>query len=288
MADKPISPDTAPRIAVGVVQANSGPDMHANMVRLEAAIRSAAGKGAQLVSLPETAHIMDMNRERLAASVHDEEHDEGLAQLCALARELQIYLHVGSLIVRAAGGKYANRTFFIGPDGHIDARYDKIHLFDVELDGGEHYKESAHFEPGRRAVTVEALGVKFGLSICYDVRFPVLYRTLASEGAKVLMVPAAFTRPTGEAHWHSLLRARAIENGAYVIAAAQTGANGPDGRGGVRKTYGHSLVVSPWGDVLLDAGEEPGVHIVDLDMAEVAKARSRIPSLTHDRPFMIN
>ncbi|WP_407049586.1 carbon-nitrogen hydrolase family protein [Methyloraptor flagellatus] len=247
-------------------------------------VRRAAGDGAVYVQTPENTNIIEHEPERLFAALTDEASDPTLAHLRAVARDLGIWLHIGSLAIKVAEAKAANRAFVIAPDGSIAARYDKIHLFDVELAGGESYRESARIRPGAQAVAVDLPWGRLGLSICYDVRFPQLYRTLAQEGgAEILAVPAAFTRQTGEAHWQTLLRTRAIENGAFVLAAAQGGTHETG-----RQTYGHSIIIDPWGRVLAEAGTEPGVIAADIDLSEVAKVRGRIPALTHDRPFTLD
>ena len=209
-----------------------------------------------------------------------ESHSPALAAFRALARELRIWLHIGSMAVATGSSKLANRAFVIAPNGEIAARYDKIHMFDVDLAGGESYRESRNFEAGTEAVLADLPFARLGVTICYDLRFPQLYRALAQAGAGILAVPAAFTRKTGELHWHTLLRARAIENGAYVLAAAQGGRheNG-------RETYGHSLIIAPDGEVIAEAGIEPAVLSAQLDMAKVAAIREQIPSLKHDRVF---
>ena len=209
-----------------------------------------------------------------------EETHAALAAFRALAKELRIWLHCGSLAVILPSGKVANRTYVLSPDGAVAAFYDKIHMFDVDLGNGERYMESATFEAGHEAVTVDLPWGRLGLTICYDLRFPHLYRHLAQAGADFLTVPAAFTRVTGEAHWHVLLRARAIETGCFVFAPAQTGVHAGD-----RKTFGHALIISPWGEILADAGTDPGVIVTDIDVAEVARARAKIPALTLDAAF---
>ncbi len=215
-----------------------------------------------------------------------EAEDPTLRRLRAVAAELRITLLLGSLLLKSGDpdGRFVNRSVLIGPEGAVIARYDKIHMFDVDLDGGESYRESAAFRPGDRAVTADAAGVRLGLTICYDMRFPALYRSLAQAGAQVLTVPSAFTVPTGRAHWETLLRARAIETGAFVLAPAQSGDHAA-AHGRPRATWGHSLAVAPWGEVLADAGAGVGVTLVDLDLAEVDRARARVPALGHDRDF---
>jgi predicted amidohydrolase len=224
--------------------------------------------------------LMDMRKGALLAKTVSEERDEALAAFRVLAAELGVHLLIGSLPIRVSEEKCANRSFLLAPGGVIAARYDKIHMFDVAVGDGQHYRESAKFEPGRDTVLAEVGPLTLGLTVCYDLRFPHLYRALAKLGATVLCVPAAFTQVTGEAHWHVLLRARAIENGAYVIAPAQGGRHA-DGR----QTYGHSLVVGPWGEILAEAGTEPAVLLAELDPAAVTEARRKIPSLAYDRPI---
>jgi predicted amidohydrolase len=269
-------------LRVGLVQLRSGREVAANIQTASALIREAAQAGAQYVQTPETTNLMELDRTLLFEKLREEEADLALAAFRDLARELKIHLHVGSLALKISDQRAVNRGFLIAPDGEIAARYDKIHMFDVDLGNGESYRESNSYRPGERAVTASVSGVKVGLTICYDLRFPPLYRALAESGADVLTVPAAFTRPTGEAHWHVLLRARAIENGAYVLAAAQGGRheNG-------RETYGHSLVVDPWGRVIAEGGTDPGVILAEIDLKEVAAARRRIPSLQHGRRFEV-
>ncbi|MFG1358530.1 carbon-nitrogen hydrolase family protein [Xanthobacter pseudotagetidis] len=276
------SSDTPPTLRVGLVQMRSGREAGANLEAARALVREAARDGAQYVQTPETTNLMELDRALLFDKLAAEGDDITLAALRETARELKIHLHIGSLALKVSENRAVNRAFLIDPDGEITARYDKIHMFDVDLGHGESYRESTAYRPGERAVLAEAGAVPLGLTICYDLRFPALYRALTEAGAKVLTVPAAFTRPTGEAHWHVLLRARAIENGAYVLAAAQGGRheNGRD-------TYGHSLIVDPWGRVIAEGGTDPGVILAEIDLAEVASARARIPSLTHGRRFEV-
>jgi deaminated glutathione amidase len=257
-----------------------------NLSQAERMIRQAAVEGAALVLTPEVTNIVSTSRARQQAVLETEERDATLARLRAVAAETGVWLVIGSLALRTGDpdGRFANRSFLIAPDGAIAARYDKIHMFEVDLDGGERYRESAGFRPGERAVVAEAAGAKLGLTVCYDLRFAYLYRALAQAGAQILTVPSAFTVPTGKAHWHVLLRARAIETGCFVLAPAQTGTH-PASEGAVRRTYGHSLAVSPWGEVLADGGEDPGVTLVDLDLAAVERARASVPALRHDRAF---
>ncbi len=244
-------------------------------------LREAARQGAALIATPEGTNVLQKDKERLLPLLRPLEQDLVVSALREEARRLGVTLVVGSALVLREDGKAANRTALITPDGEIAATYDKLHMFDVDLPNGETARESATYEPGERAVVAEAAGAKLGLTICYDVRFPALHRALALAGAEILLVPAAFTRPTGEAHWEVLLRARAIETGSFVLAPAQGGRH-EDGRG----TYGHSLVVGPWGQVLarLDH-DEPGVLLADLDLAEARKARQAIPALINARQF---
>jgi deaminated glutathione amidase len=245
-------------------------------------IREAARQGADYVQTPEVSNMMQQSRKALFEHLAAEEDDRSLKAYRALAAELKIHLHIGSLALRASPEKAVNRSFLIGPDGTLLASYDKIHMFDIDLPGGESYRESANYQPGETAVTADLPWGRLGLTICYDVRFPALYRALAESGAAFFSVPSAFTRKTGEAHWHTLLRARAIENGCFVFAAAQTGLHENK-----RETYGHSLIVDPWGTVLAEAGVEPGVIITKIDPARVATARKTVPSLQHGRRFSV-
>ena len=245
-------------------------------------IREAARQGADYVQTPEVSNMMQQSRKALFEHLATEEDDRSLKAYRALAAELKIHLHIGSLALRASPEKAVNRSFLIGPDGTLIASYDKIHMFDIDLPGGESYRESANYQPGETAVIADLPWGRLGLTICYDVRFPALYRALAESGAAFFTVPSAFTRKTGEAHWHTLLRARAIENGCFVFAAAQAGLHENK-----RETYGHSLIVDPWGTVLAEAGVEPGVVLAKIDPARVATARKTVPSLQHGRRFGI-
>lgn len=271
---------TSETLRIALVQMRSGRDVAANIESASALIREAAQAGARYVQTPEITNIMELDRPRLFEQLRPEAEDTALAAFRALARDLSIHLHVGSLALKVAEARAVNRGFLISPEGEVTASYDKIHMFDVDLGNGESYRESGAYRPGERAVLGTVDGIGLGLTICYDLRFPALYRALAETGAKLLTVPSAFTRPTGEAHWHVLLRARAIENGAFVLAAAQGGLheNG-------RETYGHSLVVDPWGRVIAEGGTDPGVVLADLDLGEVEKARRRVPSLLNGRRF---
>jgi deaminated glutathione amidase len=245
-------------------------------------IRQAVAEGADYVQTPEVSNMIQSNRKALFEHIATEEDDLSLKAYRALAAELKIYLHIGSLALRASPERAVNRSFLIGPDGVVIASYDKIHMFDIELPGGESYRESANYQPGETAVISDLPWGRIGLTICYDVRFPALYRALAESGASFLTVPSAFTRPTGEAHWHTLLRARAIENGCFVFAAAQAGVHESK-----RVTYGHSLIVAPWGEILVEGGVEPGVFLARIDPSKVAEARGKVPSLQHGRRFTV-
>ncbi|HEX7853112.1 MAG TPA: carbon-nitrogen hydrolase family protein [Sphingobium sp.] len=265
---------------VALLQMTSGIDPAANLAIIQNGMRNAKAGKAEILFTPEMSGYLDRDRSRAAERVVAEEEDIVLAGVRALAADLGLWVAIGSLAVRdpAVPGKARNRAFLIDDMGAIRARYDKMHLFDVDLPTGESWRESNSYSPGEGAVIAGTPWGRLGLSICYDLRFPDLYRTLSDNGAAILSIPAAFTVPTGEAHWHVLLRARAIEAGAYVIAAAQTGTH-EDGR----KTYGHSLIVDPWGEVLLDMGTEPGVAVIDLDLDRIASVRARIPALDHRR-----
>jgi predicted amidohydrolase len=265
-------------VKAGVLQMTAGIDPAANAATIVAAVAEARERGAAMLFTPEMSGLIDRDRDRAAASIRGEADDPVLAAVCAAAARHGTWVHIGSLAVRRDDGRYANRAFVIDAGGAIRARYDKLHLFDVDLPSGESWRESASYAAGETAVLVDTPVGRLGLSICYDLRFPDLYRSLSDAGATVLTVPAAFTQATGAAHWHVLLRARAIEAGAFVVAAAQTGVH-QDGRA----TYGHSLAVDPWGRVMLDMAEAPGFAIVDLDPAGVDEVRARIPALRHRR-----
>jgi predicted amidohydrolase len=258
----------------------SGRDVARNLRDATALIREAASGGASYVQTPEVTTLMELDRERLFAAAEPENANAALQQFSDLARDLEIWLHIGSMVVKASGTKLANRAYLISPKGDVTARYDKIHMFDVDLPNGEVYRESASYEPGTRAVVAALPWGGLGFSICYDLRFPYLYRALAQAGASFLTVPAAFTRLTGEAHWVTLLRARAIEAQCFVLAAAQGGLHEHG-----RETFGHSLVVSPWGQVLAEGGVHPSVIFADIDSSMIGDVRSRVPSLRHDRTF---
>jgi deaminated glutathione amidase len=265
-----------------MIQMRSGLQPGAN---IDAAVRyvgDAKSAGAEYVLTPEMTNILAANREQLFAVAVDEEADASLATLREVARKLGIYVHIGSLAVRISPDRAANRSFLIDPKGDILARYDKIHMFDVDLAGGESYRESRNYRPGELAVLADLPWGRLGLTVCYDLRFPALYRALAEAGASMLAIPSAFTKQTGEAHWHILIRSRAIENGCFVFAAAQGGRHEND-----RDTFGHSLIVDPWGRILAEGDTEPGIIVAEINPAEVANARARIPSLQHGRRFEI-
>ncbi len=266
----------------GLIQMRTGRTPAANIDAASRLIGQAKADGAEYVQTPEITNIMEPDRNRMFAAIAREEEDVTLAAFRDLARKHSIYLHAGSLAIKASPEKAANRSFLIDPKGEIAARYDKIHMFDVDLANGESYRESSRFRPGELAVFADLPWGRLGLTICYDLRFPALYRALAEAGATMLAIPSAFTRQTGEAHWHALIRARAIENGCFVLAAAQGGLheNG-------RETYGHSLIVDPWGTILAEGGTEPCVVMAQIDPAAVATARARVPSLQHGRRFEI-
>lgn len=277
------TPAAPTRFRAGLVQMCSGRHIEANVITATVLIREAVALGAQYVQTPEVTTLMELDRKRLFAECRSEDDDTSLAHFRALARELGILLHIGSIAVKVEGDKLANRSFVISPKGRIIARYDKIHMFDVDLPGGESYKESRNYAPGNVAVLAELPWGLLGLTICYDLRFPALHRTLAKAGAQFIAIPAAFTKTTGEAHWHTLIRARAIETQCYVLAAAQGGHHEHG-----RDTFGHSLIVSPWGEILAEGGVEPGVVVADIDLAALADVRQRVPSLTHDRAFTVS
>lgn len=269
-----------------LLQLSSSDDPAANLATTTALVEQAVAGGAGFVLTPEVTNCVSASRTHQRAVLQHEDEDITLAALRDLAARHGIWLSIGSLALKTENpdGRFANRSFLIGPAGEIKARYDKIHMFDVQVSERETYRESAGFRPGTRAVLAETPFARLGLSICYDVRFPRLYRALAQAGAEVLLVPAAFSPVTGAAHWQPLLRARAIENGAWVLAAAQCGQHAAQ-RGKQRATYGHSLAVAPWGEVMAEGGETPEVLFVDLSREAVDKARERVPSLSHDRDF---
>ncbi|MFN3953934.1 MAG: carbon-nitrogen hydrolase family protein [Pararhodobacter sp.] len=270
----------------GLLQLCASDDPQANLAPVRAAVRRAVEGGAGFVLTPEVTNCLSSSRSHQQAVLHHEADDPMLALLRDEAARAGIWLLAGSLVLKTqdGDGRFANRSLLIDPAGAIVARYDKIHLFDVQVSDTETYRESAGIRPGDRALLVPTPFAALGLSVCYDIRFAHLYRALAQAGAQVLCVPAAFSPVTGAAHWEVLLRARAIETGCYVLAPAQTGRH-PCGTGQVRSTWGHAMAIAPWGEVLADAGTEPGVIFADLDMAEVVRARARVPALSHDRPF---
>jgi len=266
------------------VQMRSGTSPERNAVDFERLVREAASKGARYVQTPEMTGGLLRDKDARAALFTSLERDVIAKCASRLSAELGIFLHVRSTAILREDGKLANRALLYGPDGALITTYDKIHMFDVDLDNGESWRESSAYEPGTRAVVADLPFAKLGFAICYDLRFPQLFRAEALAGAQVLTAPAAFTRQTGEAHWHTLLRARAIENGAFVIAAAQGGVH-EDGR----ETYGHSLVIDPWGRIIAEAdSNEPGVVVVEIDTAQVAAARTKIPNLKNSREFEVD
>ena len=271
---------TTSPLRVAMIQMRSLRAPEKNVEAATALIRKAKADGAHYVLTPEMTNVMGLDREGVFAAVGKEDDDPSLTAFRALARELAIHVHIGSLALRTDGERAVNRSLLIDPAGEIIARYDKIHMFDVDLANGESYRESHTYAPGEMAAVADLPWGRLGLTICYDVRFPALYRALAEAGASFITVPAAFTRQTGEAHWHILLRARAIETGCFVFAAAQGGKheNG-------RETYGHSLVIDPWGRIIAEGSTEPGCVLADIDLSAVAMARKRIPSLQHGRRF---
>lgn len=269
-----------------LVQLNVTDDPAANLAVTVAYVRQAVAEGAGFILTPELTNGLSSSRAHQRNVFRHEEDDPTLAALRDEARAAGVWLLIGSLgvLTHDADGRFANRSFLIGPDGVVVARYDKIHMFDVNVSATEVYRESEGYRPGTRAVLAETPFAKIGLTVCYDLRFPALYRRLAQAGAEIITVPAAFNHITGAAHWEVLLRARAIETGCFILAPAQTGFHA-EANGKGRHTHGHALAVAPWGEVLADAGTEPGITLVDLDPARVAEARHRVPSLTHDREF---
>ncbi len=266
-----------------MVQMRTGLLPPANLEQGTKLIREAAAQGADYVLTPEVSNMIQSNRQAMFENLADEEDDLSLKAYRALAAELKIHLHIGSLALRASPERAVNRSFLIAPDGTVIASYDKIHMFDIDLPGGESYRESANYQPGETAVIADLPWGRIGLTICYDVRFPALYRALAESGASFLTVPSAFTVRTGEAHWHTLLRARAIENGCFVFAAAQAGTHESK-----RQSYGHSLIIDPWGTILAEgSATETGVFLAKIDPAKVETARKTVPSLQHGRRFSV-
>lgn len=265
------------------VQVNAGNEIAPNVEAASGLIREAHGAGARLVTTPEMVSLIENNSGALLEKVHGQSDDPALKAFRALAAELEIWLLIGSLPIRLSDNKVANRSFLIDGRGAINASYDKIHMFDVDLPDGQTYRESKDYQAGEQAVVAETPWGGLGMSVCYDLRFAYLYRALAKAGATVLTIPAAFTKFTGQAHWHVLIRARAIETGCFVIAPAQTGVH----QGG-RETFGHSLIVDPWGNILADGGEETGFITADIDPALAAGARAKVPALNHDRAFAVS
>ncbi|MFA7440391.1 MAG: carbon-nitrogen hydrolase family protein [Sphingomonadaceae bacterium] len=265
-------------LKVGLVQTCTGIDPPANATMLASDVNRLADQGAEVIFTPEMCGQLDSRARRLAENGHNAEREPTLKALRAVAAERKVMIAIGSLAIATGYGRFVNRSYVIGPDGDILQQYDKLHLFDVDLPNGETYRESKVYDAGDAVRLASLPWGKLGLTICYDLRFPQLFASLALAGAQVIAVPAAFTRQTGEAHWHVLLRARAIETGAFIVAAAQSGQH-EDGR----ETFGHSLVIDPWGQVILDMGTEPGIATAELDLSRVDDTRARIPSLRHRR-----
>ena len=284
-------------LRVGLLTMCASRDVDENVANATTLVREAAAQGATYIQTPEFTTLMEMQSAKLFAATRPEANNPALAHFQSLARELKIWLHIGSMgvlvkdikggEVKAGDGqsgpdKIANRSFLISPEGTVVARYDKIHMFDAALGAGQNFRESKNFAPGAEAVVVELPHAILGLTVCYDLRFPGLYRALAKAGAQILAVPAAFERQTGMVHWHPLLKARAIESGAYILASTQGGKHACG-----RETYGHSIIISPWGEVIAEGGVEASVTFADIELGQVAEVRGRIPSLEHDRPFAI-
>jgi len=267
---------------VACVQINSSSVVKDNIKVIDKYIREAAEEGAEIIFTPENScHMVSDIESKVDACPRQEDHP-AVSHYIELSKELNVYIYIGSLGIKLDSGKLANRSFLFSPDGEIVNIYDKIHLFEVKLDTGETHKESKHYEGGDRAVVAKTSLANLGMTICYDVRFPHLYRDLAKAGAEIMVVPAAFTVPTGKAHWETLLRARAIETGSFVIAVGQTGEHD-----GGRKTYGHSMVINPWGEVVIDAGIDVGIIYADIDLNEIDKTRKSLASLQHDREYKL-
>jgi predicted amidohydrolase len=269
------------KLRAACIQMTSTTDIERNIELSTALIRQAHQAGAEFIAMPEVVNLCDKRPGMGAKSSFSEDREPALKAYRALAKELDVWLLAGSLVIKLTDDpRMANRSFLIDLSGAVTASYDKMHMFDVDLEGGESYRESKNYRPGDRAVVTESPWGRIGMRVCYDVRFPYLYRALAQAGARILTVPSSFARTTGKAHWHTLLQARAIETGCYVLALAQCGDH-EDGR----QTYGHALIISPWGEIVADAGETPGVIVADLDLDAVDKARAMVPSLQHDRDF---
>ena len=267
-------------LKVACIQTNSKSDPNINIREVSSLIRAARSTGAELITTPEVVGMLEPNREKALNKAQPENYHGVLREFQALSRDLAIWLLIGSISIKLSNGKLANRSFLINPDGQIIARYTKIHMFDVEVNDGSIYRESATYQPGTSACLARTPWGLVGLTICYDIRFPALYRDLAKAGAKIIFIPSAFTEVTGEAHWHILQRARAIENGCFIVSAAQTGTHEQN-----RKTFGHSIIVDPWGNILADANKDVGFITADLDLNLVDEVRKKIPSLTHDREY---
>ncbi len=274
--------DASKKFRAALVQMRCGREVEQNLDDAEAAIRTAANGGADYILTPENTSLMELSTRSLFEKTLPEDGNPAVLRFTGLAAELKTWLHIGSMAIKLSDTKVANRSFLITPGGGIAARYDKMNMFDVDLPDGESYRESKNYQPGEKAVVADLPWGRLGLTTCYDLRFPALYRSLAQTGADFITVPSAFTMQTGEAHWHILLRARAIETGCFIFAAAQGG----DHEMG-RSTFGHSLIISPWGEVLAEAGSDPDVVYADIDPSLVAEARTRIPSLKHDRAFKL-
>ena len=263
---------------VACVQTNSARDVEPNIEMASQLVRRARDAGAELILLPEIVNLFEPRKALALEKARTQDEDPALAAFRALAVDTGAWLLIGSLVLKRDDEMLANRSFLVAPDGAIAAQYDKVHMFDVEVGDGQTYRESAAYAPGARAVVIAAPWGRLGMTVCYDVRFPYFYRSLAQAGAELISVPSAFTHVTGSAHWHVLLRARAIENGCFVLAPAQCGEHAEK-----RRTYGHSLIIDPWGEVLADGGEDVGFITANIDLSKVARARRKIPSLTHDR-----
>ena len=271
---------TSREFTVACLQVTAGNELQDNVATAVRFIDQAVDGGAEFVMMPENVTMMEWGRKAITSKGRPEQDHEGLAAFRESAKRHKVWIHCGSLSISLDDGRVANRTYVLDDAGEIVATYDKIHMFDVDLGDGERYAESTTFAPGDKAVVVDLPWGKLGLTICYDLRFPALYRSIAQGGAELIAVPSAFTQVTGEAHWHVLLRARAIETGSFIVAPAQTGTHPGD-----RKTFGHALIVDPWGKVLADAGKETGLVSAKIDLNKVEKVRKRMPSLSHDRPF---
>ena len=268
------------KLVIANIQTNSKADPLENITEVGAMIREAKTQGADLITTPEVVGMMAARRTDSLERARPEDSHEVLAAFRDLAAELGTWLLIGSVSIKVSDEQLSNSSYLVGPDGGIVAKYSKIHMFDVQVGDGKPYRESHTYKPGEEAVLADTPWGVMGLTICYDIRFPYLYRDLAKAGAKVIFAPAAFTKVTGEAHWHVLQRARAIENGCFIVSAAQTGTHD-----GGRQTYGHSVIVAPWGEVLADGGTDVGVTMAEVDLAKVDEARGKVPSLTHDRPY---